>query len=192
MIGRRARPLCRDPSHAADIDQKRDQLPGPRRQLSRPRQDRGIIGEQLRVVLADHPGAGAGRGDDIVIAGERVDDLSSRSLSHRRGRPNYRPAGRSRSAPAALRPCSRPASSNRTAANPTVGRNRSTRQVTNSPTRARRSAICGHSHCEACRKLGAAPAPNQCPGSWRRGGGQSLHIGGCQATGIRLGWTTAN
>ncbi len=42
-----------------------------------------LVGEQLRIMLADHAGAGAGRGDDIVEAVEGGDDLAGDRLGIR-------------------------------------------------------------------------------------------------------------
>ena len=94
----------------------------------------GLVGEQFGIVLGEHAGAGAARRDDVVAAANAAIVWRAIALARRRGRRNCRRAGRSRSGAGTitLQPAS---SSSFTAAKPTLGRNRSTRQVTNRPTR---------------------------------------------------------
>ena len=65
-----------------------------------------IILEQVRVMPPEHAGARARGHDDVVEAGESRDDLARDRLASC-DRPNYRRAGRSRSAPPAPRRRSR-------------------------------------------------------------------------------------
>ena len=76
MIDGTARPARRHLVHAAHIDEKRHQLVGAGRQFLRLCEDRRLIREHLGVMDFDHAGAGAGRRDDIVVAGESGDDLA--------------------------------------------------------------------------------------------------------------------
>ncbi len=75
MVGHGAIPLCRNRAHAADVDEKRDELPGARGEILCTWQISRIVGEQLWVMPAYHAGAGSGRDDDVVIISERLDDL---------------------------------------------------------------------------------------------------------------------
>jgi hypothetical protein len=76
VIGRAARPLRRHAIHAAHIDEERDELVGARGEFPRLREAGRLVGEQFRVMQLDHAGAGAGRRDDVIIAGEGSDGLA--------------------------------------------------------------------------------------------------------------------
>ncbi len=75
MIGRAALPARRHPGHAADIDEERDQLMGPRCQLLGHCPHRRLVGEQLGIMHMHHAGAGTRRRNDVIIPGKGRDDL---------------------------------------------------------------------------------------------------------------------
>ena len=69
-----------DRLHAHDVREEAHQLVAARRQLLRPRAHRRVVGEQLGVVLDQHPAAGARGDDDVVVARERRDDAARQGL----------------------------------------------------------------------------------------------------------------
>ena len=80
MVGHLAIPLRGNRTHPAYIDEKGRQLPGAPGQLLRPLQVHRIAREELRVMLAYHPRAGTGRGNDVVIARKRIKHLQGDRL----------------------------------------------------------------------------------------------------------------
>ena len=74
VIGDGAVEARRHAGNAAHVREERDQLVGPRRQRLGALLHRGVIGEQRRVVLADHAGAGAAGRHHIVVGLEGGDD----------------------------------------------------------------------------------------------------------------------
>jgi len=67
-------PMCRNRPHLADLHKEGDELPRAFREMLRPPQDRRIVGEELRVMPTDHPGARARGSDNMVIALESIED----------------------------------------------------------------------------------------------------------------------
>src|SRR6516162_8376409 len=81
MIGDLTVPVGGNRPHPADVDEKRDELPAACGETLGPRQNRRIIGEKLRVMNAEHPGTGARRCDDMIVALEDVEHLLRDRLS---------------------------------------------------------------------------------------------------------------
>ncbi len=73
VIGDRAVIVGDHAHHAHDVDQERDQLVGPFRQMLGAGMHRRLVLEEARIVFADHPGAGARGRDQIVEALEQRD-----------------------------------------------------------------------------------------------------------------------